>query len=95
MGDDRFLVIPDLQAPFQHASALEFLRRIQKEYKIQKESVLCVGDEADQNYAGMFDLDPDADITANREISECVEFFSELKSSFPKMKIAKIGRAHV
>jgi len=41
----RVLVIPDLQAPFQHKNALKFLIKVYRMY--QCDTVICIGDEVD------------------------------------------------
>lgn len=88
MKSDRFLIVPDLQVPFHHGSGFQFLKNLQTEYKIPKSGVLCVGDEIDQCYASGFDLDPDADRTANQEIQDSIDALKELQSMFPVMRIA-------
>lgn len=85
---DRFLFISDLQIPFEAPFALRFCRAVQKEWRIPKENVYCVGDELDQYFGSMFDKDPDALHTPNSEIHESAARLRDWYGAFPLMKLA-------
>lgn len=88
MKGQRFLVISDLQIPFEARHALPFAKAVQKEFGIDKDSVLNVGDELDQYWASRYDKDPNVPITATEEIKRAKEHLKEWYAAFPKMKIA-------
>lgn len=85
---DNYLVISDLQIPFEAAGALSFCKRLQKEFRIPEDNILCVGDETDQYFGGLWKKSPEAKHTPESEISETIEKLKEWYSSFPKMKLA-------
>ena len=86
--NDRYLVISDLQVPFEHPKALEFCLRIKKEYGIPKTNILCVGDETDQYFGGQWKKDINAHHTALSEITESKEKFRPWFDAFPVMRLA-------
>lgn len=87
-ASDNWLVISDMQSPFQHPKTIDFLLRVAKEFKIDKFHVACVGDEKDQYHGSRYDKDPDATHTINDEIAESKAFFGELAACFPIVKFA-------
>lgn len=84
---DRYLIISDLQVPFEHEKALEFCIYLKKHFKIPIENIYCVGDETDQYYGGMWKKDINAHHTALSEIQETKERFSPWFEEFPILKI--------
>ncbi len=84
-----FLLISDLQIPFEAKNALQFCSYVKKHYKIPDENVLNCGDETDQCNASMYPKDPEAEHTHNSEIQTTREKLKEWYAVFPKMKIAE------
>lgn len=84
----RWLVISDLQIPFEHPHALRFCKNVIKEFKIPKENTLCVGDEVDQYFGGLYKRSIDGHYTANQEIKESKDRLKEWYRAFPFMRIA-------
>lgn len=88
MLKDAYLVISDLQAPFEHEKALEFCYRLKKHYKIPDENVLNVGDETDSYHGGRWPKDPDGRFSAVGELGATREKMRLWGDRFPKMKLA-------
>jgi hypothetical protein len=88
VSDRPWLVIPDLQIPFEHPRALEFCKQLAKHYGVPKENVLCVGDETDQYFGSLYEHDPDAKHTPASEIAESIERLREWYAAFPICKVA-------
>lgn len=90
----RWLVISDLQIPFEAAKALEFCRDVAKDLKVPLRStdlrdggVICVGDELDNYYGSRYPKSPEARHTARSEFQESYEKLREWKAAFPSMWI--------
>lgn len=83
----NYLIIPDLQIPFEHKNALTFLKEIKKEFKIDDDNVLCVGDEVDQYWGGTYSKDPMGSLTAVQEIEASKEKLKEFCNVFPRVRI--------
>lgn len=83
-----FLVISDLQIPFEHPKALQFCSYLKKHYGIPDENVLNVGDESDQYHGGAWDKDPDEPLSPVHEIQITRDRFKEWANIFPVMKLA-------
>lgn len=83
----NYLVISDLQIPFEHERALEFCFSLKRHYKIPDENVLNVGDELDLYHGSHFQKDPDAGHTPTSELRIAREKLKEWARLFPKMKI--------
>lgn len=77
---DTVLVIPDLQAPFQHPQALDFLSHVADVYSPNQ--IICIGDELDLNFLSRFDKFPEIDEPA-RELEQGMKFLRNLFSEFP------------
>lgn len=77
----RVLVIADLQAPFEHPDYLPFLMRVHKIYRC--DTVVCIGDEIDQNALGDYDHDPDG-YSAGHELTKAIEHLTPYYKAFPK-----------
>lgn len=84
----NYLVISDLQIPFEASRSLEFSKYCKRHFSVPDENVLCVGDEVDQLFGGMYRKDPDGTHTANSEIRESKEKIREWACAFPNMRIA-------
>lgn len=91
---EAFLVVPDLQAPFQAKKALEFCKAVQREYRIPRDQpVLFTGDELDA-YHGKGPLrlnDPDHGHTPNQELEAAV---GELRRWYEAFPVARIARSN-
>lgn len=85
----RWLVISDLQMPFEAARALPFCRAVVREFGISPDNILNVGDETDQYFGGMWEKDPDATDTPTGEIKRTLDKLKAWYSAFPKMRLAK------
>lgn len=84
---NRYLVIPDLQIPFEHPKALEFCKYIQKYFRIPKENILNLGDELDMLNFGSYEKDPDGDYTINQELDESINRLKDWAKAFPIMRL--------
>lgn len=80
-NNDKILVIPDLQAPFQHKDALDFLSFIADE--IQPTKVVSIGDEVDQHALSRYPHNPDGH-SAGREYELAQKFMQKLYERFPE-----------
>lgn len=83
-GSRDVLVIPDLQIPYEHPDALEFLKAVGG--AIGHTDVVCVGDEVDQHALSRFDPDPDAD-GAGPELERARKTLKEWYKAFPKVEV--------
>ena len=79
---DNILVIPDLQAPFHHKDALDFLDKVANDYYITK--VVSIGDEVDQHALSRFPHDPDGH-SAGQEYKLAAKFMQRLYNRFPEV----------
>lgn len=77
----RVLVIPDLQVPFQHVDALDFLQLVAETY--QTTEVVNIGDSLDFSGLSRFTKDPDG-ISAGDEHKRSLAFFKEYYKVFPR-----------
>lgn len=75
------LVIPDLQAPFHHPDALDFLIHVKNMVGANK--VVCIGDSLDMHWASRFTVDPDG-YSPTEEHSRGMEFMREFYKAFPE-----------
>jgi len=83
-----FLLISDLQIPYEHPKALEFCAYLKKHYGIPDENVINVGDEIDQYHGGAWDKDPDEPLSPIHEIQVTRDKIKEWSYHFPIMKLA-------
>ncbi len=83
-----FLVISDLQLPFESKKALPFCTYLKKHYRIPDENILCVGDETDGYHASDYPKDPDAHVSPINEIQITRERIKQWADVFPRIKIA-------
>jgi hypothetical protein len=92
----RWLVLSDLQLPFEAARALPFVKAVAKEFGIDIKSqnpqrdggVLCVGDETDHYFGSMYDHDPDALHTPVGELKLARRKVKAWGEAFPYMLVA-------
>lgn len=85
---ERYLVISDLQIPFEAEHALAFCKAVQKEYGIPSENILNVGDEVDSYHGGRWPKDPDVPMTARAELQIVRQRLKPWYAAFPKMRLA-------
>jgi hypothetical protein len=85
---DRWLVLPDLQLPFEHVEALRFAKAVQREFHIPASNILNVGDEADQYHGTLYPKDPDALLTARQELKITRDKVRIWGNAFPEMRLA-------
>lgn len=85
---ESYLLLSDLQIPFEHPKALEFATYVKRHYKIKDENCLCQGDETDGYYGSLYKKDPNANLSAMTEIMITNEKLKEWYAKFPKMKVA-------
>lgn len=79
-GNERVLVISDLQVPYEHKDALEFMVAVSE--AIQPTRVINIGDEVDQHAIGRFDPDPDA-ASAGDELRIAKRHLAKWYDAFP------------
>lgn len=82
-----YLLIPDLQIPFEHEKALEFCTYLKRHYKIKDENVYNLGDEIDAYFGGMWEKSCEAEHTANSEIDETIDKLKLWYDRFPVMSL--------
>lgn len=88
MASGDFLVVPDLQIPFEAEHALKFILHLKRHFKIDDDHVLNVGDEVDNLHGGVYPKDPDGEYSAVGEIKAAKEKIREWACVLPKQKIA-------
>ena len=84
---ENYLIISDLQIPFHEPKALEFCLYLVKHYKINKEHVICVGDEVDQYFGSKYPLSPDAPLSPIEELKSSIEELKRWYDAFPVMRL--------
>ena len=82
------MVISDLQIPFEHPKALQFCKYVKRHFKIKNENVLCVGDEIDAYYGGLWKKSIQASVTAQQELEQSIDTIRKWGKRFPEMKLA-------
>jgi len=80
----RVLVIPDLQAPFQHEKAIPFLKFVYRNYKC--DTVVCIGDEVDFHTLSKYAKNPDG-FSSGKELALARDFIKRLSSVFPNVRV--------
>jgi len=83
----RYLIISDTQIPFENPDALDFCRRVQKDFRIPKENIIHIGDELDNYYLSRFPRDPDAEFSPKGEIKLARERLKPWIAAFPAMHV--------
>jgi hypothetical protein len=86
---ENYLVISDLQIPFEAKGALRFCIDLKKEFNIPDENCLCVGDEVDQYFGSLYLHDPDATLSPASEVNQSIKRLKEWYAAFPKMLLAE------
>ena len=83
----NYLIISDLQIPFEHPKALDFCRRVKKFFFVDDENVINVGDETDQYFGGLWKKSPNATHSPITELNDCRKRLRRWYNAFPKMKL--------
>lgn len=86
---ERYLVVSDLQVPFEHKDALAFCLAVCRDYGIPRRNVLCVGDEADQYWGSLHPKSANALHTPRQELDECRARMRPWFRAFPEMRLAE------
>lgn len=84
---ENYLVISDLQIPFEHQRSLAFCKYLKRHYKITDDCVYNVGDETDQYFGGLWKKNPEARHTPNSELDDCKKRLRQWYKAFPEMKL--------
>jgi len=84
-GDERVLVISDLQIPYEHKDALEFMEHAANTYDTNR--VVCIGDEVDQLALSRYDTDPEAE-GAGPELKKAIKRLQPWYEMFPEVQVA-------
>lgn len=82
MKNEMVMVIPDLQIPFEHRDAFDFLREVKNAY--QPSVIVCIGDEIDFHALSDFDADPDG-FSAGHEMRKALKTIKPLYRLFPEV----------
>ena len=82
MKTEIVLAIPDLQIPFQHVNALEFLKAVKAKYK--PTVTVCIGDEVDFHALSDYDADPDG-FSAGHEMRRALRVLRPFYRAFPEV----------
>lgn len=83
----NYLIISDLQIPFENSKALSFCKYLQKHYRVPKENIYCVGDETDQYFGGLYRRDVNGIYTAKSELEASKSRLFEWYKAFPNVKV--------
>lgn len=78
------LVIPDTHSPFMHEGALDFLSKLNREFKPDK--VIHLGDEVDAAALSRFEKDPDG-MSAGAEHRVALAQMKPLYKLFPEVSV--------
>lgn len=84
---DDYLCISDLQSPYHARRAIQFLKRVQKEFKIPRTNILCGGDENDSYHFSKYPKNPDQKDSTVEEFEKMKDFMRELAEAFPIMRL--------
>lgn len=83
-----YLIVPDLQIPFEHENALKFCLSLKRHYRVPDENIYCVGDETDQHHGGLYPKNPNALHSPLGELNATRQKLREWYAAFPEMKLA-------
>jgi len=85
IGNSRVLVVSDLQEPFAHKDALDFVLAVEEKY--ETDSTVFIGDEVDFHaFSGKFPHDPDG-YSPGEELAAAIRALGKWYESFPEAKI--------
>ena len=83
-GKERVLCISDLQVPFEHKDALDFVSAVGDAINYTK--VVCIGDEVDSFSLSRYDPDPDGP-GAGPELEQAVKHLQPWYKKFPEVLV--------
>lgn len=83
-GKSNVLVISDLQIPYEHPQALDFIQEVENTFLI--DTFLCIGDEVDQHCISRFDADPAA-LGAGPELQLAKRRLRKWYDAYPDMLV--------
>lgn len=86
--DGNYLLLSDLQIPYEAPKALEFCKYLKKHFKVPEENVICVGDEIDAFNGSDYPKGADYPHTPTGEIAEAVDRLKQWYSAFPVCRVA-------
>jgi hypothetical protein len=66
---------------------LEFCRYVKRHFKIPDANCICVGDETDQHFGGMYPKDPNVPLSASSELEQARDTLRKWYAAFPEMKL--------
>ena len=81
---ERVLVISDLQAPFQHRDAYDFVIAVAERYSPTQ--IVCIGDEVDMHALSDYDHDPDG-MSPGDELKKAIDSLQPWYLAFPEMMV--------
>lgn len=73
--------------PFHAKDALPFCLRVLKDYRIARQNIICVGDEVDQYFGGVYEKDPDAGLSPKTELEATRAELRHWYRAFPEMRL--------
>lgn len=85
--DGRYLIISDLQMPFEHKKALDFCKYLVRHFKIDQKNIYCIGDETDQYWGSQWKKDINAYHTALSEIKDTKDRLAPWFDFLPILKL--------
>lgn len=80
-GKEVVLAIPDMQIPFHHKDAFNFLEYIKN--KVKPTKIVCIGDSIDSHALSDYISNPDG-MSAGHEHKSALEYLKEFYQIFPK-----------
>lgn len=84
-GKEVVGIIPDLQEPFAHKDAFDFIKAVFKKYGVTK--VVCIGDEVDFHaFAGKFPHDPDG-YSPGHELGAAILALEKWYDEYPEVQV--------
>lgn len=86
----RVLVIPDIQAPFEHPRFLSFLKSVYKKYRCN--AVVCIGDEVDFHSISDYPHDPDG-MSPGDELKDAIKHLRPYYKAFPRVLVCHSNHA--
>lgn len=87
IGKSRVLVVSDLQLPFAHRDAFDFVCAVRDKYKT--DTTVNIGDELDMHaFSGRFPHDPDG-MSAGEELEAGIESLAPWYKEFPDTKVCR------
>lgn len=87
IGKSRVLVISDLQEPFAHRDAFEFVKAVRDEY--ETDTTINIGDEVDFHaFSGRFPHDPDG-YSPGEELTKGIGALDKWYEEFPTVQVCR------